>query len=71
MSKRQIYFLKQKLMGLAMLVITALLTFMVDGGVIAGVVTLPVGLMMLFSKKMILTNSYYFEVKQAKEKKGS
>lgn len=66
MSKRQKYYLKQKLIGVLMLILTAVIVFNLHDATVS-VVLVPMGLMLIFSKKMIITDSYFFEVE---EKKG-
>lgn len=66
MSKRQKYYLKQKLIGVLMLILTAVIVFCLHDATVT-VVLVPMGLMLIFSKQMIITDDYFFEVE---EKKG-
>lgn len=69
MSRHQIYFLKQKLMGVALLLLTILVVIALDGNMTIAIVTVPLGLVLLFSKTMLITDDYYFEVKERSERR--
>lgn len=66
MSKRQKYYLKQKLIGVLMLILTVVIVFGLHDATVT-VVLVPMGLMLIFSKQMIITDDYFKEVE---EKKG-
>lgn len=70
MNKKRAYFMKQKLMGVALLVLTVLTTVFVEGGLAVAFFTGPIGLMLIFSKRKILVNDYYFESKGHKSRKS-
>lgn len=71
MNKRKAYFIKQKLIGV-MVVIFTLLAIMVTDNDVYMLITIPMGLMLIFSKTMIWMDDYYFEVQRRKERrKGS
>lgn len=61
MNDRQKYFLKQKLAGIVMLVLAAVSVILLEGDITAAVVFVPMGLMLLFSKKMIWEDEFKFE----------
>lgn len=63
MNRRNLYFLKQKLMGVGIIALT-LLPLMLFRGEDAtyAVLLIPMGLWLIFSKKMILVNDYFFEM---------
>lgn len=68
MNKREIYFLKQKLVGVAFIAATALAVLLTKDATIA-IFTVPIGLDLIFTKEMQLTNRYYYEVME-KEQSG-
>ena len=53
------YFIKQKAYGLAMLAVWA-----TEGDITIAVITVPLGLMCIFSKKMLIVDNYYFEAEK-------
>lgn len=56
---RRWYFIKQKAYGLAMLAVWA-----TEGDITIAVITVPLGLMCLFSKKMLIVDNYYFATEE-------
>lgn len=54
---RRWYFIKQKAYGLAMLAVTVLAVWATEGDITIAVITVPLGLMCLFSKKMLIVHS--------------
>lgn len=63
---RRWYFIKQKAYGLAMLAVTVLAVWATEGDITIAVITVPLGLMCLFSKKMLIVDNYYFEEKRGR-----
>ena len=61
---RRWYFIKQKACGLAMLAITMLAVWATEGDITIAVITVPLGLMCLFSKKMLIVDNYYFATEE-------
>lgn len=59
---RRWYFIKQKAYGLAMLVVWA-----TEGDITIAVITVPLGLMCLFSKKMLIVDNYYFATEERRQ----
>lgn len=59
-DKRAIYFRKQRAMGIGMVLI-AVLSALIDGNITAFILIAPIGLYTIFTKKMVLTNDYFFE----------
>ena len=55
---RRWYFIKQKAYGLAMLAVTVLAVWATEGDITIAVITVPLGLMCLFSKKMLIVDNY-------------
>lgn len=53
MNKKQRYFVKQKLLGVAILLLT-----LID---IAALIAAPIGLFLIFTKRPILTDDYFIE----------
>lgn len=63
------YFIKQKAYGLAMLAVTVLAVTVLavwatEGDITIAVITVPLGLMCLFSKKMLIVDNYYFATEE-------
>ena len=56
---RRWYFIKQKAYGLAMLAVWA-----TEGDITIAVITVPLGLMCLFGKKMLIVDNYYFATEE-------
>ena len=61
---RRWYFIKQKAYGLAMLAVTVLAAWATEGDITIAVITVPLGLMCLFSKKMMIVDDYYFATEE-------
>lgn len=64
---RRWYFIKQKAYGLAMLVVTVLAVWATEGDITIAVITVPLGLMCLFSKKMLIVDNYYFATEERRQ----
>lgn len=60
-NKRAIYFRKQRAMGVGMVLLALLSGILLDGDFTAAVLIAPVGLYTIFTKKMVLTNDYFYE----------
>ena len=58
------HFLKQRALGAAVLVFTALAVWILEGDATIALITVPLGLALIFSRKKILVNDYYFEIKE-------
>jgi hypothetical protein len=69
MYRRQLYFLKQRLTGLLVLTLAGLSVMVLNGDPTLALILTPAWATLLFSKKMVLTDDYYFEVKE-QEKNG-
>jgi len=61
---RRWYFIKQKAYGFVMLAVTVLAVWATEGDITIAVITVPLGLMCLFGKKMLIVDNYYFEAKK-------
>lgn len=68
---RRWYFVKQKAYGLAMLAVTVLAVWATEGDITIAVITVPLGLMCLFSKKMLIVDNYYFEAEKGQGRHGN
>lgn len=64
---RRWYFIKQKAYGLAMLAVTVLAVWATEGDITIAVITVPLGLMCLFSKKMLIVDNYYFATEERRQ----
>lgn len=64
---RRWYFIKQKAYGLAMLVVTVLAVWATEGDITIAVITVPLGPMCLFSKKMLIVDNYYFATEERRQ----
>lgn len=62
MEKREkaLYFLKQKLLGISVLIFTAVSVWVLEGDVTIGILTIPLGIALLFSKKPIMYDDYFW-----------
>ncbi|MDO4266407.1 MAG: hypothetical protein Q4C63_08120 [Eubacteriales bacterium] len=61
------YFFKQKLAGAAMLLLTVLAVWLLDGDATIAVLTAPMGLYLIFSREMLLVNEFYWKMKEGYE----
>lgn len=65
MNRRNWYFFKQKLMGVGIIAITLLTLMWIRGeDATYAMITIPLGLWLIFSKEMILVNDYFFEMEE-------
>lgn len=64
LRKKELYFLKQKLIGVLCLVYTVIAVIVMDGDATVALVTVPLGLAMIFSRTMLWTNDYYYEMEE-------
>lgn len=70
MTKHQVYFIKQKLIGVLGLLLAALTVHWLNGDATVAIFLIIPSLVLIFSKKMWLLNDYYFEVIDEKEKRN-
>lgn len=63
-QQRRWYFIKQRLYGIALIAITMLAVMPLDGDATIAVFTLPLAGYLLFSKEMLIIDSYYCETKE-------
>lgn len=59
--EKALYFLKQKLLGVVALALTVLSIWLLDGDATIGLIMLPLGLALIFSKKPIVYGKYYWK----------
>lgn len=64
--QRRQYFLKQRLTGVFLLMFTALAVMATGGDATIAIITVPMGLYLLFTKEMLLVNDF-----TGKRKRGS
>lgn len=67
MSRKERYFVKQKLTGLALMILTIMWSFICDA-VIFGIVGVPIGLWLLFTKEMVLVDDYSDEIERRRRR---
>jgi hypothetical protein len=63
-KRRRQYFIKQRIVGGSLIVIAALAAYVLDGDATIAIVTVPLGLYLIFGKEMLITNGYYYETKE-------
>lgn len=68
-QRRRNYFIQQKLYGIAILLITIAVCAFTEDATIA-VITVPIGLTLVASKKMWLINEYYWSTEERGRKGG-
>ena len=68
-QQRRQYFLKQRLTGVFLLVFTALAVMVTGGDATIAVITVPLGLYLVFTKEMVIESSFYRETKERDTKK--
>ena len=64
MRRRRLYFLKQKLIGVFLLVITIFMTWILDGDATMAILTVPISLLLIFSKKKYWIGRDYFQMEE-------
>lgn len=66
MSRKQKYYLKQKLVGVVSLIAAVVCSLWIES-IVPAVILVPYGLLALFTKEMMITDDYYLEVEEEKE----
>lgn len=61
---RRWYFLKQRALGAAMLIFTVLAVWILEGDATIALITVPLGVMLIFSRQKLVVNDYYFETEE-------
>lgn len=67
-KKKKIYFIKQKLVGLLVIVLAILSVIFSEGDGTAALVMVPMGIGLIITKDMVLMNDYYWEMKEMESK---
>ena len=60
------YFVIQKLMGLV-IVVLAVISCIITGDGTAALLLIPIGIYTIFTRKLVITNTYYFEQEEDSE----
>lgn len=68
-KRRRLYFLKQKVIGVFFLVFTIFAIKLLDGDATIALLTVPLGLMLIFSKEKWWMDNYYFETARNEREK--
>ena len=63
---RRWYFLKQRVLGAVLLAVTVLAVWILEGDATIALITVPLGLALVFSKQMLVVNEYYFRTEERK-----
>lgn len=63
-KRRRLYFLKQKVVGVFLLVLTVFMVKILDGDATIALLTVPLGLTLIFSKEKWWMDNYYFETER-------
>lgn len=67
MTERQRYFVKQKLIGIALIILGIITTLLFYGDCPILLFFGPIGFYSIFTKRMILMDEYYFKIKDSEE----
>lgn len=70
MSKRQRYFIKQKIYGVVIMLI-GILPIILHGDGTAALLTTPIGLYLMMTKKMCIMDNYYYTVQMRRRRKSN
>lgn len=62
--RRRLYFLKQKLIGVLLLLVTVIMVKVLEDDATFALFTIPVGLMLISSKEKCWMDQYYFETEE-------
>lgn len=68
-KRRRLYFLKQKVVGVFLLVLTIFAVKLLEGDATIALITIPLGLGLIFGKEKWWMDSYYFETKNEERRK--
>ena len=66
MTRRQSYFARQKLIGLVAIIASVLASLWIES-IVPVVIFAPYGCVALFTKEMVIMDSYYFEMEEERE----
>lgn len=70
MTRRQLYFVKQKLIGLGMIIMGIVLSLIASDMSIINLFTITFGLWFIFTKQMVWMDDYYNKIEERKERRG-
>lgn len=62
--QRRRYFLKQRLIGIALLALTMLAVKLLDGDATIAIITVPLGLYLIFTGEMVIVDRFYRDTKE-------
>lgn len=68
---RRWYFLKQRALGVVTLVFTVLAVWALEGDVTIALITVPLGLALIFSRQKLVVNEYFFETEERQARNGT
>lgn len=63
-QNRRRSFFKQRLIGIALLAFTILAVKLLDGDATIALITVPLGLALVFSRQMLIVDKHYFETEE-------
>lgn len=67
MKKHQKYFIKQKLIGVGLLILPLLAYMLMPEAAVIGLISIPMGLVLVFTKQMVWMDDYFWEVEENKQ----
>lgn len=68
-KRRRLYFLKQKVVGVFLLILTIFAVKLLEGDATIALITVPLSLGLIFSKEKWWMDSYYFETQNEERRK--
>lgn len=68
MNRRRKYFLKQKMLGLGLALVSLVAGFLM-GDLTICVVLVPLGLGLVFTRKMVVVDEYFLEIEERRERR--
>lgn len=68
---RRWYFLKQRALGVAVLIFTVLAVWILEGDATIALITVPLGFALIFSRQKLVVNDYYFETEERQAGNGT
>lgn len=63
-QQRRWYFIKQRLSGIFLIVLTMILIKLLDGDATIALITVPPGLYLAFTNEMCIVNEFYWQMKE-------
>lgn len=67
---RKRYFFTQKLHGLALLILTVIAVWALNGDISIAVITVPLGIVLITSREMLIVNEYYWQHESEQKGRG-